>query len=196
MDQQARDLVSRFPDGPRVVVIGSTDFWHPESERCCTQAGQLLAEIPGLTLITGGVEGVGEATGRSFFRARREAEQEPRIYHVLPEGESSWDYGETLFAGANMAERREILARLARLYLAVEGGPGTKHEAEVASAQGAIVIPVGRSGGFSAALYSRSKRPPGIPEGFWAVLDDEAATPEEAASAAVSIVRLGLMAVD
>lgn len=41
----------------------------------------------------------------------------------------------TLFAGSDMAERREILARLSPLYLAVEGGPGTVHEGRVAIAR-------------------------------------------------------------
>jgi hypothetical protein len=195
-DRQAQSLASVFPDGPRVVVIGSTDFWHPESERTCILAGQLLAEVPGLTLITGGVEGVGEATGRGFFRVRREAGQEPRVYHVLPEGEPKVDYGETLFSGTNMTERREVLARLSRVYLAIEGGPGTSHEAQIASARGAFVIPVGRSGGYSAALYSQVQRPLGIDERVWATLGAAATTPEDAASAAVRIVRSCLETID
>jgi predicted Rossmann-fold nucleotide-binding protein len=152
-DQEADKLGAALPRGPRVVVIGSTSFWHEQSESTCTYVGRLLAAIPGLVLVTGGVEGVGETTGRSFFQARCEAGREPRVFHVLPYGEEAWDYGETHFAGSNMAERREVLARMAGVYLAVEGGPGTVHEAEVASARGAVVIPVGRSGGHSAVLY-------------------------------------------
>jgi predicted Rossmann-fold nucleotide-binding protein len=90
-DQVARGIVGLLPEGPRIVVIGSTDFWHPESEQTCIRIGRLLAGLPGLVLITGGVEGVGEATGRSFFRARSVSGQESRVYHVLPNGEEEWD---------------------------------------------------------------------------------------------------------
>src|SRR5881227_2044854 len=154
-DQEARRLEARLPRGPRVGVLGSTDFWHADSERTCAEIGRLLAGIPGLVLLTGGVEGIGEGVGRSFFQARRDSGQEPRVYHVLPEGEEAWDYGETLFAGSDMTERREVLGRLSRLFLMVEGGPRAGHEADVASAKGAVVIPVGRSGGYAAALYAR-----------------------------------------
>src|SRR3954447_23409512 len=99
-DQEAQRLQALFPNGPRVVVIGSTSFWHGDSERTCAQIGGLLAGVSGLVLITGGVEGVGEPTGRSFFQARRESGQEPRVYHVLPYGEPEWDYGQTFFAGS------------------------------------------------------------------------------------------------
>ena len=68
-DREARRLGALFPAGPRLVVIGSTDFWHRDSERTCTHVGRLLTDIPDLVLITGGVEGIGEATGRSFFQA-------------------------------------------------------------------------------------------------------------------------------
>jgi hypothetical protein len=188
-DHEAQRIQALFPAGPRLVVIGSTSFWHPESERTCTLSGRLLAAIPGLVLITGGVEGVGEATGRSFFQTRRDSGQEPCVYHVLPEGEEAWDYGETLFAGADMAERREVLARLAELYLAIEGGPGTVHEATVAAARNAVLLPVGRSGGHAAGLYSQRERPAAVDELTWAVLGSRAATPEETARAVLRAVR-------
>ena len=193
-DREARRLGALFPAGPRLVVIGSTDFWHRDSERTCTHVGRLLTDIPDLVLITGGVEGIGEATGRSFFQARRESGQEPRVYHVLPEGEVAWDYGETHFAGSDMAERREVLARLSDVYLAIEGGPGTVHEAEVAAARNATIIPVGRSGGHSAVLYARMQRPAVVDEPTWAILGAEKSTPEETALAALRAVRSSLQA--
>src|SRR5579872_4370461 len=106
-DQLAEQLAAIFPSGPRLVVIGSTDFWHQESERTCTHLGRLLADILDLVLITGGVEGVGEAVGRSFYQARCALGRKPRVYHVLPHGEEAWDYGQTRFAGSDMRERRE-----------------------------------------------------------------------------------------
>jgi SLOG cluster4 family len=189
-DRDARRLEAVLPHGPRVAVLGSTDFWHADSERTCSQIGRLLAGIPGLVLLTGGVEGIGEAVGRSFFQARRDAGQEPRVYHVLPEGEEAWDYGETLFAGSDMTERREVLGRLSRLFLIVEGGPRTGHEADVASAHGAVVIPVGRSGGYAAALYGRMNHPPAIDAGTWALLGSSESTPEETARAVLHAVQM------
>lgn len=88
-----------------------------------------------------------------------------------------------------MAGRREILARLSMLYLAIEGGPGTVHEATVASARGATVIAVGRSGGHSAELYARMCRPAAIDGATWAVLGDAASTPEQTAEAVLRAVR-------
>jgi hypothetical protein len=188
-DEEAQRLGALFPKGPRLVVIGSTDFWHDDSERTCAHLGRLLASIHDLVLITGGVEGIGEGVGRSFFRARCAAEQEPRVYHVLPEGEETWDYGETFFAGSDMVERREILGRLAEVYLAIEGGPGTVHEAVVAAARKALVIPVGRSGGHAAVLYSQMTRPPAIDDKAWTALGASGSTPEETAAAAFCAVQ-------
>jgi hypothetical protein len=188
-EHDARRLDALLPRGPRVAVLGSTDFWHADSERTCAELGRLLASVPGLTLLTGGVEGIGEAVGGSFFQARRDAGQEPRVCHVLPEGEPAWDYGQTLFAGADMTERREVLGRLPALFVMVEGGPRAGHEAEVASAHGAVVIPLGRSGGHAASLYGRVSRPPAIDADTWATLGAGDATAEEAANAVFRAVR-------
>jgi hypothetical protein len=193
-DREARRLEALLPHGPRVCVLGSTDFWHADSERTCSEIGRLLAGVSGLLLLTGGVEGIGEAVGRGFFQARRDAGQEPRVYHVLPEGEGAWDYGETLFAGSDMTERREILGRLSRRFVLVEGGPRAGHEADVASAHGAALIPVGRSGGHAATLYGRIGCPPGIDADTWAVLGSSEATPEETARAVLRAVQLSLEA--
>jgi hypothetical protein len=188
-EQAALSIQALLPEGPRLVVIGSTSFWHGESEPTCTQIGQLLATIPELVLLTGGVEGVGETVGRSFFQKRCVSGEEPRVYHVLPEGEPGWDYGETFFAGSDMTERREVLGRLSDLYLAVEGGPGTEHEAAVASVRKAIIIPVGRSGGHAGELYSRMTPPPALDEQTWTILGSIKSTPEETARAVLRAVQ-------
>lgn len=188
-DEEALRLGSFLPTGARVVILGSTDFWHPESEQACIEIGRMLAAIPAVLLITGGVEGIGEAIGRSFFKTRCEFGKEPRVYHVLPEGEPPWDYGETFFAGSDMSERREILGRLSNLYCVVEGGPRTLHEVEVASSRNAVIIPVGRSGGQAAALYARMKRPAMVDEAAWSVLGASESTPEETAQALVRSVQ-------
>jgi hypothetical protein len=185
-----RRLEAVLPHGPRVAVLGSTQFWHADSERTCSLIGRLLAWIPGLVLLTGGVEGIGEAVGRSIFRARRESGQEPCVYHVLPEGEEAWDYGETVFAGSDMTERREVLGRLSRVFVMVEGGPRAEHETDVAAAHGAVVIPVGRSGGYAATLYGRMSHPPAIDAGTWTVLGSGESTPEETARAVLHAVQV------
>jgi hypothetical protein len=188
-EQDARRLDALLPPGLRVAVLGSTDFWHADSERTCAEIGRLLAGVPGLTLLTGGVVGIGEAVGRSFFQTRRCAGQEPRVFHVLPEGEPAWDYGETFLAGADMTERREVLGRLSALFVMVEGGPRAGHEAEVAAAHGAVVIPVGRSGGYAATLYGRVSRPPALDADAWAVLGASGSTPEETGRAVLRAVQ-------
>jgi hypothetical protein len=91
-----------------------------------------------------------------------------------------------------LSERREILGRLCRLFVMVEGGPRAGHEADVAAAHGAVVIPVGRSGGYAAALYDRSSRPPAIDAATWAVFGASKSTPEETAGAVVRAVQLVL----
>ena len=191
-DHEARRLDALLPHGPRVGVLGSTDFWHADSERTCSEIGRLLAGIFGLVLLSGGVEGIGEAVDRSFFQARSASRQEPCVYHVLPEGEEAWDYGETLFAGSDMTERREILGRLSRLFVLVEGGPRAGHEVDVALAHGAAMIPVGRSGGYAAALYGQRSCPQTIDAGSWAVLGASESTPEETARAVFHAVQMSL----
>jgi hypothetical protein len=193
-DQEARRLEALLPRGPRVAVLGSTAFWHADSERTCSELGGLLAGIPRLVLLTGGVAGIGEAIGRSFFRARSGAGQEPRVYHVLPEGRAEWDYGETLFAGFDMTDRREVLGRLSGVFVLLVGGPGVGHEAAVASAHGAIIIPVGRSGGYAGTLYSQMSRPQAVDAGAWAVLGASGSTPEETARAVLQAVQVCLSA--
>jgi hypothetical protein len=72
----------------------------------------------------------------------------------------------------------------------VEGGPRSGHEADVASAHGAVVIPLGRSGGYAATLYGRMSQPPAIDATTWAVLGSSESTPEESARAVDQIVRV------
>lgn len=180
-EELATQVSALLPQGPRLAVIGSTSFWHPESEATCIAIGRSLARISELNVLTGGVSGVGEAVGRSFFNARSQSLGNRGVFHILPEGEAPWDYGETLFAGLDMGERREVLGRLAPLYLVVEGGPGTAHEATVAMSRGATLLPVSRSGGYAADVYPRVSRPAAISSQSWLRLGQSAATPMEIA---------------
>ena len=175
----------QLPPAPRIAVIGSTSFWHPDSEATCHLIGAQLAQIDRLILLTGGVPGVGEAVGRSFFAACGSGEQ--RTFHVLPAGCVPWDYGVTLFAGRNMEERREVLGRMAPIYLVIEGGPGTAHEHQVASKRGATIIPIGRTEGHAGAIYPHTAKPTAAAQSDWDALGS--AGPAEIAAAVVSIIR-------
>jgi len=86
-----------------------------------------------------------------------------------------------------MEQRREVLGRLANIYIAIEGGPGTAHEARVACARGALVIPIGRSGGVANELYMEMSRPDFAFESAWDGLSHAATTPVDAARAAFEI---------
>lgn len=187
-ERETSEVVAKLPAGPRLVVIGSTSLRHPQSQATCAALGCLLASLDGLVLVTGGVEGVGEAVGRSFHAARERDHGSPNVFHVLPHGCARWNYGETLFAGRDMRERREVLGRLAEVFVAVEGGPGTAHEASVALGRSAIVIPIGRSGGFSGDLYPRLPRPSLARESDWRALADADASPEQVVRSAVDVV--------
>jgi len=191
-DDEATAAGTSLPAGVRVAIIGSTAFWHDESQETCTEIGRRLASVENITLLTGGVTGVGECTGRAFAEACRTLERTPRAFHILPRGCSAWDYGTTLFAGENMGERREILGRLAQVFIVVEGGPGTEHEAAVAKAHGAVLVPVGRSGGVAGALYQEAPRPPFVDARAWESLGDPDSPPRTVAEAAVEIVLASL----
>ena len=185
-DEQATNLTAQLPPAPRIAVIGSTSFWHPDTAATCQLIGAQLAELDRLILLTGGVSGVGEAVGRSFFAASNSDEQ--RTFHVLPAGCIPWDYGVTLFAGRTMEERREVLGRMAPIYLVIEGGPGTAHEHEVASQRGAAIIPVGRTEGHAGAIYPHTAKPPAAAQSDWDAL--ASAEPPETAAAVASIIRV------
>ena len=191
-DGEATALLAKLPTGPALVVIGSTSFYHKESPATCAATGKLLATIENLALITGGMSGIGEGVGRSFFEARKRTAVAPDVFHVLPRGCPGWDYGVTMFAGSDMSERREILGRLSHLYLAIEGGPGTVHEAQVALSRGAVIIAVGRSGGHAGDLYPKLVRPDIASEKNWSILGNPEGKPEQVAQAVYETVMTGL----
>jgi hypothetical protein len=190
-DLMAAQVTRQLPGGLKVVVIGSSSFWQPESESLCGLLGRQLARLPQIVLITGGVAGVGEAVGRSFWAERHARGYRPDIYHVLPSGSAKWDYGTTLFAGADMLARREVLGRLAPVYVVIEGGPGTAHEARVARARSALLIPISRSGGHAAELYDDLPVPKPAAAALWRTLGDASRPLHEVALATASFVSLG-----
>ena len=150
--------------------------------------GVQLAALENLVIITGGVPGVGEVVARHFFNERRRLSLKPNTFHILPRGLVSWDYGVTLFGGDSFRDRRLILGRLAPIYLAVEGGPGTAHEARVVLRRGAQVIPIGRTGGASQDLFAKLPCPERRINSEWKLLNDPAAGVERIGSAVRRIV--------
>lgn len=181
-------VANQLPHGPRLGVIGSTLFHGQDSQAICIAVGTQLAALHDLVLITGGVTGVGETIGRAFVDARRNCPEQPTAYHLLPDGFKPWDYGVTLFGGASMPERREILARLADVYLVIEGGGGTAHEAQIAQAHGSIIIPVGRTGGCTQELYRQIQCPDPRLQADWQTLNDRTITIDQVAGAVQRIV--------
>ncbi|MFC1743165.1 hypothetical protein ACFL35_04160 [Candidatus Riflebacteria bacterium] len=175
----AKSLMQKLPPGPGLAIIGSASFHQDKNRTLCTHLGRSLAEIPGLFIITGGVSGVGETIGRAFFSKKVLDTEETSIFHILPEGCGKVDYGTTFFAGANMYERREILGRMTNIYLVIEGGPGTAHEARVAIAQNATLIPVAASGDAALENYKMLKCPAGISMTDWRILADMQANIEK-----------------
>ena len=182
-------VADQLPQGLRLGIIGSTAFNGQDSQAICMAVGTQLAALHDLVLITGGVTGVGETIGRAFVDARRNCPEQPTAYHLLPHGFRPWDYGVTLFVGTNMLERREILARLASVYLVIEGGGGTAHEAQIAQAQGAIIIPVGRTGGCAKHIYDQFECPSAKAQADWQSLDDHAVSVDQVAAAIRRIVQ-------
>lgn len=188
-DREAAAVAAQLTDGPRLAIIGSTSFWHVQSQATCRALGRLLAELDDLVLLTGGVDGVGKVVGRNFFDSRPGRDGHRGVFHVLPHGYWRCDYGETLFAGSDMTERREVLGRVAQCYVVIEGGPGTAHEASVALGRSVCVIPVGRSGGYAGELYPQVSCPVFASESAWRDLARPDASPEQVADAISRIVR-------
>ncbi|MCB1743600.1 MAG: hypothetical protein KDK91_24700, partial [Gammaproteobacteria bacterium] len=132
IDGYVESCLQALPAHFRVAVIGSTDFWHPASAGRCLEIGSALAALSGVLLLTGGMPAVGEAIGRGFHATRLASRAPPDVFHLLPEdADWHWDYGLTLSAGRDMHERREVLGRVGEVFVCVEGGPGTEHEARV-----------------------------------------------------------------
>ncbi|MEO1428965.1 MAG: macro domain-containing protein [Cyanobacteria bacterium J06632_19] len=176
----AQELLTQITDVPKLAVIGSTSFWGDTSEAICKAAGRYLAKIDNLVMLTGGVSGIPEAASRSFLTNR--------VFHIQPLGSLPWDYGHNLYGGIDYRERREILARMANVYLLIEGGPGSEHEARRALQMGAVVIPVGRTGGFAEQLYAEIECPDCIPVELWEKLGRREKNPQEVGIAIAQIV--------
>ena len=191
-DAEAQRVNAAIAPGPRLVVIGSTSFWGPDSRQLCEAIAANLARVAGLVALTGGMDGVGLAFGRAFADARRGAGLPGNMFHLLPRGMGPCDSGVTLGAGIDYHDRREVLGRVGHAYLVIEGGPGTVHEAAVAASRGVPVIPLGRTGGHAGELHPQVRCPPGLPAADWDLLADAGASHERVVAAVGRLVRLAL----
>ena len=188
-EAEAARIRGELPEQPSVVVIGSSSFWNHDSEEICKHVGLELAGLATVNLITGGVEGVGEAVGRSFDAAAKQQSKSRSVFHVLPVGSDVWDYGATLLVGSNMIERREVLGRLTQTYIAIEGGSGTLYEANVARRNGATILPVARTGGVAASLYESMVTPEVSQSLNWETMADKTVSPQRVAAAVLELVK-------
>ena len=187
-DRMAQDIDARLPPGPRVGIVGGTVFYRPHSAELCREVGRQLADFDPLVVITGGVAGVGETVGLAYQAACIEAGRPPLLYHVLPEGFPPAGSGKTLKAGTSMPARRQVLACLAPVYVAVEGGDGTADEIRIACRQPAVVVAVAATGGAAKSAWPELPRPVGVLPEDWQRLSDERLAPADLAGAVVRIV--------
>ena len=114
--------------------------------------------------------------------------------HIQPRGFEAWDYGENLTAGQTMEERRRVLAALAPLYLLLEGGLGAEQEARLALRLGALLIPVGFTGGAARALFEElsilgADTLPRQQRQAWMALGNYQKNPEEIAMAIATLIQ-------
>ena len=140
-----------------------------------------LASLGHVLLVTGGLKGAAEAIGRSFDGARG---GRGLVVHILPIGHEVPNFGSIHFAGSSLAHRRELLGRLASVYIVVEGGPGTADEVAIARSEGSCIIPVACLGGVGATVHAQcADAPRGLAKGDWALLSADDATPLQLAQA-------------
>jgi uncharacterized protein (TIGR00725 family) len=152
----------RLPAGPRLGVIGGSQFYDSRSRSFCLAIGNSLAGMAPVVMITGGVGGVGDTVCDGYNRGCQANRRRADIFHILPEGIRNSGRFPVLHTGRTMKQRREVLGRLADLYLAVEGGTGTNHEIRVARSQGAKVVAVAALGGAAQWAYRGLKCPTGV----------------------------------
>jgi hypothetical protein len=189
---QAADAIGRqLPAGLRVGILGGRVLDQFGME-LCRALGQELAALRDAVVITGGVAGAGETVAAAYVEACQKVSSSGHLFHLLPEGSRPPGSGTTLFAGGTMAERRQVLGRLAPVYVAVGGGIGTLDEIQIARTHGAAVLAVAASGGAAAKAWSAPARPPALSGEQWGQLADSSLGPSRMAAAVARI--LGILA--
>jgi hypothetical protein len=181
--------VSRaLPHGDRIAVIGSTSFWSKLGRPVADLLGHSLGAMPDVVLLTGGMEGVAETVSRSFWLTRERIGLPSNLVHLVPHGMSPDFPGVAQRAGRDLEQRREVLAGVAHKYIVIEGGPGTQHEAFVAQQHGALVIPIGATGGVAAKLHDAATPSHLTETSEWKTLNNRSATAQDLVFAAVALL--------
>ncbi|KAG1659946.1 hypothetical protein GQR58_022228 [Nymphon striatum] len=191
-----------------VYIAGSSKFYNPISESICHAIGLELAHIDFVALVTGGFFGVGDSVGRNFCEERQILRKEERIFHILPEKDSTKfsskakqddegrflpvPFGKTFFVGDNVKERECLVARLFNICILIEGGPGAAHEVEQFMWNDHVVIPIIVTGGAAGGKFGVPSKlfvcPPGVSDSDWAVLSKDNVPPEKIAAAVRKII--------
>mmetsp|Transcript_111022 Transcript_111022/g.277968 ORF Transcript_111022/g.277968 Transcript_111022/m.277968 type:complete len:290 (+) Transcript_111022:37-906(+) len=188
-DEAARQLRGRLShDACVICILGGTEFRGTDSEALVkTIAPQLEAAMGSSAIfVTGGMAGVQETFAKHCGDGSR-------VWNLLPMGQSSgYGRGTDINAGANLEERKAIFGLIGDIYITVEGGPGVSEEASVAHARGAVVVPLGRTGGASSGMFDfpvgALQRPCFSTEEQWTLLASKDASVEESAAALIAIV--------
>jgi predicted Rossmann-fold nucleotide-binding protein/ankyrin repeat protein len=184
-----------------VGLLGSTAFHGARSEEITSALGAALARVKNLALVTGGMRGVQDVAGRSFEDAKAFGSGKSRLFHISPKMKTaenedvytSLQHGQTMRMGRDLAERRSIFAQVCKVYVVMEGGPGTTDEAVKALERGAVVIPIRRSGGAAGGMFNfplrECKKPDSVADADWAQLSsDSESSPFEVAAAVARMV--------
>ena len=209
VDKMCSLLAAKLPKGKHIYISGGTKFYSSCGEEICKELGRLLAQDPGIVLVTGGFYGVGETVGRRFFEEREKMNIPHGICHVIairddedksnqtrqyPDGTfPPVPYGDTVFFGDSVRQREMLTPKVIDTCILVEGGPGAAFEAQQFTWNGNRVIPVKVTGGAAGGSFNIPQsiftKPPNVLESDWSLLGSSKATPTEIAAAIVRIVR-------
>lgn len=198
IETQRAAVRARLPkDAFCLGVLGDTTDYTPQLTTAVARAIAATASAAVVALVTGGTPGVPAHFSEVFPQSR--------VFHVLPvqcrllpsAGAASGSEATTLYAGADMPERRAIFGAICDCYVAMGGGPGASDELRHAVAAGRAVIPVASSGGaaMDAACSSQHQqrfpewrtplvgRPAAVDPEDWKTITDQHATLSDAAAA-------------
>lgn len=156
-----------------ICILGGTAFKEAENEELVRLMAQELGARfgeRGAIFLTGGMKGVQEVFARHCGDGSC-------VHNLVPEGESSaFDVGKDIQAGKDLEQRKLIFGCVGDVYVTVEGGPGVAMEARTAFERGAAVLPLIRTGGASAGMFSfppaALQKPPFATEEQWSELSD------------------------
>ncbi len=167
--------------GPLLGVIGSTSCHHVNAPEACNRLGTWLATTS-YSVVTGGLPGIPKAVCDGLAVSER-------IFHLLPFFWPRPAVGKTIRTGLTLYGRRVRLAEVCDIYLCIEGGPGTAHEARLVNARKLPLIPLGAFGGHAAREYRDMARPQWVQESDWHDIGDSDGGLHQSIGAAMRILQ-------